>query len=43
MLDFIGRFNALAAELAVHLLLSHLTLDQAPVERQELVMVLDQF
>lgn len=41
MLDFIRCFYALAAELAVHLLLCHLALDQASVELQELVMVLD--
>lgn len=42
MLDFVGRLEALSAQLPVHLLLGHLPLDQTAIEDEELSMVLDQ-
>ena len=41
VLDFVGGGESLPAQLPVHLLLGHLPLDQAAIEDQELIMVLD--
>jgi len=40
MLDFVRSLDPFAAELSVHLLLGHLTLDQALVEVHERQVVL---
>ena len=43
MLDFVGRLDTLSTELPVHLLLSHLSLNEAPIESQELIVMFDKF
>ena len=42
MLDLIRCLDALSTQLAIHLLVGHLSLQEATIKRQELSVVLDQ-